>query len=244
MIKFLGNRIIISFSNFKLNLKNFFYFSHPEKNKIIPLGTNCYVRFKPTQYGIKPKKKQGELSFPFDLSHTPVESVARILDNDFEDFFDDIFYDDVQKIWINKKYNIRFIHDKINDKNWFIDRYNRRIKNLHDTLSHGNCLYSTMVINLKDSDTINTIYDYLKTKSGNNNFIYTVFNFKYNKDLTNSAVSIDSSSINQNIKYFKLDADERYCQRWWTADTEYNENYFELTKFFIDTICGELKNLH
>ena len=36
-------------------------------NYYISLGQNCFVRTILTRYGIKAKRKQGELSCPFDL---------------------------------------------------------------------------------------------------------------------------------------------------------------------------------
>ena len=57
MIRKLGNKLLIKVFNLKITLKNYLSNEVSIKNKLIPLGTNCYVRFKLSQYGVKPKKK-------------------------------------------------------------------------------------------------------------------------------------------------------------------------------------------
>lgn len=71
----------------------------PSNYKIYSLGTNCYSRMVATIWGLKPRKKQGELTLPFDLSITPLNSIIEILQNGFQDYFDDISFDG--KWWVN-----------------------------------------------------------------------------------------------------------------------------------------------
>ncbi len=99
-----------------------------EKDKYITLGVNCFPRTKLTKFGIKAKKADGELSYPFDLCAIQLESVAQILKNDFSDYFDDLYFDCSLNIWINKKYSIKYYHDKDIDIDKFINVISKELK--------------------------------------------------------------------------------------------------------------------
>lgn len=104
------------------------------KYKIYSLGTNCYARVMTTAWGLKPRKKQGEVTLPFDISIHPLTSILKILNNSFQDYFDDISFDG--KCWMNQKYGIRFVHDNIDDKEAFITRFQHRIENFYSVLKN------------------------------------------------------------------------------------------------------------
>lgn len=100
-------------------------------NRYISLGSNCFVRMVFTRYGIKPKKKYGELSCPFDLCITPIDSLTELLENDFEGITDNVFWveNDIYKSWVNKKYSLEFVHDGELSLEELKIRYDKRIEN-------------------------------------------------------------------------------------------------------------------
>ena len=90
-----------------------------------------------TTGGVKPRKKYGELSLPFDLVAINEKNMSRILSNKFNDFFNDLVYepDNTFAKWSNKKYNLNFNHDNtIKTKKEFVARYQKRINNLFEIL--------------------------------------------------------------------------------------------------------------
>ena len=51
--------------------------------RIVSLGCDCMSRTIPTLWGIKPRKKQGEISYPFDLSNNQLQGIVKNLREDF-----------------------------------------------------------------------------------------------------------------------------------------------------------------
>lgn len=97
---------------------------------IITLGYNCFTRRFLTYKSIIKTKEQGRLSFPFDLCVSECKGVTNLLKTDFQDFFDDIEFDDNQNIYINHKHKIFFWHDEdCKNLDEFKIRYKNRIKN-------------------------------------------------------------------------------------------------------------------
>lgn len=144
--------------------------------KIYSLGTNCYARIVSTVWGLKPRKKEGELSLPFDLSLHSLPIIVKILNNGFADYFDDLSYNG--KCWINEKYNIRFVHDLENDKDKFIDRFRKRIANFYQALSDPlpTMFLCTLTV-ADDAGAIGDLYDYLKKMRGERPFRLFIINY-------------------------------------------------------------------
>ena len=69
----IGRRYSLNIGNVNMS-----YCFKGEKDKYITLGVNCFPRTKLTKFGIKAKKADGELSYPFDLCAIQLESVAQI----------------------------------------------------------------------------------------------------------------------------------------------------------------------
>ena len=93
-----------------------------KKYEIVSLGINCLPRTILTRGGIKPRKKDGELSCPFDLVAHPTEVILKCLQTNFEGYFDDLFFYLRKRnfldfrgkgIW-QKKDGTKFYHDKFN----------------------------------------------------------------------------------------------------------------------------------
>ena len=196
--------------------------SHKRKvlNKFISLGTNCFPRMKLNQFKIKPSKCMGELSCPFDLCLTPLDSVRKILENDFADYFDDLYFDEEQKIWKNEKYNISYLHDKLS-KEEFIKRYSQRIKNFRDiTKSQKNIIFVQSLFNNSFNknirDDISAINNILK-KYCKNPYKYRIINLKHDK----TKPITTKIKIASNAYYFEcLSPYDKNWTQWWTEDTD------------------------
>ena len=103
----------------------------PPKNKncFISLGQNCFVRTILTRYGIKAKRKNGELSCPFDLLLIPLVEIPQILENRFEGLTSNLRHEDKTDYWYNDKLNTSFMHDQHLTLEELQERYKKRAEN-------------------------------------------------------------------------------------------------------------------
>lgn len=105
--------------------------------RLVSLGCDCFSRSIPTWWGIKPRKNQGELGYPFDLSRHNLRSVVSALRNDFKTYFDHLVFDEKLDIWLSDHNNIVYCHEPdchANDKDTIINRFSGRINNLRTVL--------------------------------------------------------------------------------------------------------------
>lgn len=105
--------------------------------RIVSLGNSCLSRTLPTQWGLKPRKNQGEPSYPFDLSVNTLPAVVKYLSNDFSGYFDDLYFDSAVKVWKNRTDGTIYNHDldcSAADKAKFMARFELRINNLRHIL--------------------------------------------------------------------------------------------------------------
>ena len=150
-----------------------------DKFHIISLGTNCFVRMTLNLWELKPRKAEGEKTMPFDLSIHPLQSILDFLKNDFNGYFENVVFDEQNQFWVNPRYGIKFIHDKVNDRQLFEKRYKARIENFNSALSDNKpCLFICHVLGNPDVRLVNNLYETLKNKCTNKNFklILAVFN--------------------------------------------------------------------
>ncbi len=120
--------LIILFRLF-IKIRLTFYY---KKYKIIPIGSYCLPRCICTFNNLKPKKRKGELSCPFDLGFFyDTDAVTRLIGNRFDKFYEGLTYDEEKKYYVNNNINAVFNHDKKLTKSEFIKRYNNRIKNFY-----------------------------------------------------------------------------------------------------------------
>ena len=205
------NRLTINIVGIKLS---FLTNINKYLNRYIPLGTNCFVRVKLSHYGIKPKKKFGEKTCPFDLCVTPIDSIDQILANDFKTYFNHIEYSDDQKMWINPFYKMKYPHDRdIKSKDKFIKRYSDRINNFRKILnSEKDLIFISAVFNKEiKTSTLNNIYESLLKYRKEKAFKFYVFNFNE----TNENLLIENETLNKNICYKEFDSDiSGYKDKW------------------------------
>lgn len=211
--------------SFKLPVK-------PFSNRFVPIGTNCFTRMTLTKFGLKKRKKQGELSFPFDLCISPLASVAKVLKNDFKDFYDDIIYSPISPKWTNKKYGFRFLHDEdFDSREQFIERYNNRIANFRNVMQNVQnpiCI-SVVYFEKFKAETLNSIYESLSYFTGGKPFRYIVFNFL----LAGEKSGFDIENLNSNIIYKELVKEiPRHENELYVCDNDvqkYLEEVYKLT---------------
>lgn len=125
--------------------------------RIISLGTSCLPRTLPTQWGLKPRKNQGELGYPFDLSVNTLPAIVKYVSNNFSGYFDDLYYDNTLKVWKNRTDGTIYNHDldcSAEERNKFIERFNRRIDNFRQILEQDT--KPAIFISHYNIDTFNT----------------------------------------------------------------------------------------
>ncbi len=184
-----------------------------KKNIIISLGCDCFSRMCATAIGIKPRKRFGEPSMPFDLSWHPAEALLHYLKTDFKDFFDDITYDDNLNYYINKKYQSLFNHDKDcknTEKGYrkLINRYKARIKNFKNALQSDKHLFFIYRTFAGEENYCNEIYYFLNEKRQGKKFKLIIIDTeeKMNSSLLNENITLCA------IHHPFLNGNEWYCK--------------------------------
>lgn len=115
------------------------YEKYKNKYIIIPFGENCFPRTLTSINGIKPYKKDGELTCPFDQVCSSFTDNVDLFVNDFDNFFDnlELYKNEVTKnnYYKNIKYNISFIHEENLSLEEFKALYKKRIENFYSYLN-------------------------------------------------------------------------------------------------------------
>jgi len=127
------------------------------------LGVGCFNTSILTKYNIRHNESLG-FSTPFDTCvwHN-IDSFYSMLVTDFEDFFNDIYYDNESNIFKNKKYDIRFRFDNEQDINALFDKYEKRVKNWRKLVNDKFKKYFilTTIYDTMDCSFIKKTYDYI-----------------------------------------------------------------------------------
>ncbi|MGL4758153.1 MAG: DUF1796 family putative cysteine peptidase [Patescibacteria group bacterium] len=125
--------------------------------KIVSLGYDCLPRTVATFWGLKPRKKSGELTCPFDLSLHPYTSVIEAIKTDFSNYLNPNFlashlveksYDENDKFICikNTYYNCIFSHERreeFRNNNFakLIALYKTRINNFYQYINSSPILF-------------------------------------------------------------------------------------------------------
>lgn len=195
----IGNKFRIKFAWFKITFHLF-----PQKNHYISLGTNCFNRFALTKFYLKAERKKGELSCPFDLCTTPPETIVKLLQNNFSDFFDDIVKQDASQ-WakfINTKYSMYFPHDENLTLEQFKERYKKRIENFYQISKEKSMkkyVYSCDM-SVFDVEGLNKLYKLISELRKDKPFEFHVLIFTC-EDIP----KININKLNKNIFYKEID---------------------------------------
>lgn len=226
-------RIPNFFPGIKINLRDL-NFCKSNLNTFISLGTCCYTRKILASQGLKPKKIDGELSYPFDLARSEIASVAHFMSTDFVDFFDDILFDNSKGIFVNKKYFMEFPHDfsEAKQEKDFISRYERRISSFRKLFNDDRklCFISIIFDSKLDVDSANKVYNELSVKRGNKSFSYLVIHISDEKD--NGFRNLLSGV---NYIYLKPPKSD-YEKTWHLTSTRQLREVIDFEKLFITEI--------
>lgn len=144
--------------------------------QVCSLGTTCYSRVFSTLWGFKPRKEEGELTCPFDLSITPLSAVVHFLNNRFSDYFENISFNG--EYWINEKFNIKFVHDKVNDSSAFVALFKKRIENFYSMIQTNlPVLFVCHVMDKEEFEEIGNLYQILKIIRQNKKMKLVIINY-------------------------------------------------------------------
>lgn len=229
------NVVLFKFSPFFNGIK--FHFRNilaAKKNVLIPLGTNCYPRMLLTKYCIKCRKKQGELSFPFDLNVSNMKAISHFISSDFKDFFDEVVYNEKNDLLFNPNYGMYFPHEKYpaNQKIKFVKRYTKRIENFYQVIksSKNLCFISVIRDENVSAEVLNEIYFSLKKKCAKD-FKYIVVQALFEGNY------LDSENLLQDIHYVPMKRPTKdYFETWFLKDLQKNPQKDVINAFTIDCL--------
>lgn len=154
-----------------------------------------------TSFCLKPQKKYGEKTCPFDLSlFDNIDKITELINNNFSNFFEKCVYENESQRWINPDLNAIFIHDHNPDSKKFKNTYERRIKNFYDYLKSKKripiCVYSN-----RFPVTVNQIKNlYNAIKNVRNDKFYMVVINSSKEDLP----EIENITVINGIDYEKI----------------------------------------
>ena len=230
-------QILKLFSNFyffvrRLNIK--------KNYKIISLGTYCFSRVITTANKLKPRRKEGEKTCPFDLaSFSDFNSIINLVDTNFLNFYNDLDKDE-QKRWCNKNIGVIFPHDNELSKEQFIERYNKRIENLYgyfkDENTHKFILISSS--SFIEIYQIEALIRVLKKYMNKEDFDIILINQsdKFNKYKGENVYVINQ---NKNVKAFKHMAKQDWVSAIFKrTEIEALKIYIEVTNSLINIISN------
>lgn len=228
-----------------LNLFSNFYFFvrrlNIKKNyKIISLGTYCFSRVITTANKLKPRRKEGEKTCPFDLaSFSDFNSIINLVDTNFLNFYNDLDKDE-QKRWCNKNIGVIFPHDNELSKEQFIERYNKRIENLYGYFKDENTHKFILISNSSFIEIyqIEALISVLKKYMNKEDFDIILINQsdKFNKYKGENVYVINQ---NKNVKAFKHIAERDWVSAIFKrTEIEALKIYIEVTNSLIDIISN------
>ena len=129
-------KLLINFS-----IKEYFYYKNLGY-KIVPLGDFCLPRVVTTVAKLKPYKYYGEKSYPFDLClHGNMPQITECINRKFDDYIENIVFDEKRKTFVNKKYGARYIHETKMKLPQIKNKYKKRIQNFKNTIANKEKIY-------------------------------------------------------------------------------------------------------
>ena len=216
-----------------------------KKYKMISLGKYCFPRVLLTANKLKPKRKQGEKSCPFDLAFFyNFDEIIKLLDTKFSNFYDGLVQDEENK-WVNKDINAYFVHEFGLTKEQVIEKYNKRIKNLYDYFAeksfHKFCVIASFeeVFDYQLENLKSTLEKYMDK----NEFSIILINqfSEYNSYESENIYEINQNHNCEKFNYINKDgiwAIELEKRRM----KEANDIYSEITEKLIEIVRSKLLN--
>ena len=208
-----------------------------KKYEIVSLGCYCISRTILTRQNLKPTKAQGELSCPFDLVIHPVKRITHYINNDFEGYLDDLYFEKYTRCWLDfrkkgiwkKTDNTEFFHDKdcnINDKDKLTERISGRIENFRKIIKDYKPIIFVQA--LKKEEDIENLYEVLKSIRGNKPFKLVILDF-------NDVVTKEY----KNVSVLKIPFPSKKYGKYWDR-----KKYYESKegKLFEETVAKQVKS--
>ncbi len=203
--------------------------SSKKKVNIIPLGQNCMPRTILTRWKLKPKKIFGELSYPFDLAVFGIPEITKILQTDFNEFFNNLEFNG--QYWIKAPNCIYFSHDKDcgkDDKFKIIEKYSKRIENFKKVIINPEPVIFFQI--LGDSEDVIKQYNELKRIRNSNPFKFIVIDTENIMEKEFELEDVILKKIPYPIKDYKLN--------WWKKEY-YNSKQGKAFEKQIAEICKD-----
>ncbi len=220
---------------YKESINNLKYLLRQTKEyKIISLGNDCLPRKFLTTAGLKPSKQMGEMSMPFDLCVTPIESLTHFLKTDFADYFDGLEYSDKDSYWINKKFNMIYNHDTDcgkDEKEKFISRFQTRIENFKKIISGDDFLFFVMHF-VGNEKYLEKLYLELKKLRNGDNFELLVLN-------TDNKIKKKYKHHNLKILNESHPFEQHYL--WWTVQNTTSESGINFKNNITQFVSNEIE---
>lgn len=220
---------------YNLNLEQIKDFEY----KIISLGCNCIPRTVLTRWGLKPSKKQGELTMPFDLATFETFEITNLIQNNFDTLFDNIVFKKKSNIldksyWLKAPDCIEFVHEKNlgkNDKAKLIEIYKKRVENFNNTINQDVPILFVQLIG--DCDDSSRLYNELKKIRQGKPFKFVLIDpYKI------------SNEKNSDISVLQLPYPGKYYHKHWWLKHFYNSTKGKAFEYKIADFCLEnLKEL-
>lgn len=207
--------------------------------QIISLGKDCIPRTFLTNAGIMQTKSDGRLSMPFDLACHTAQSIAQNINNNFENYLENIEYKYDEnlsnKCWINPNGDF-YPHD--NDCKTYEnlkERYSARIKNFNEAVNNDELTFFVYMCDATTEE-LNNIYDALKQKRGEKPFKLIVWNClnTLNEIPNNENIIVYTEAFPWTEDYF-----DWFKPEYQTVETEkFIQNVVNFTKEVIETHAG------
>ncbi len=142
-----------------------------KKYEIISLGSYCLPRAVLTRHGLKASRLNGELTLPFDLVDHNAAFITEMIEQDFNGYFDDIYFDEAENHWSRAGKTIKFTHDDFtaDEKHLLFERCTNRIKNFRQTITTDLPVLFVQAIKGPNDD-VNNLYAVLKRLRGSKPF--------------------------------------------------------------------------
>ncbi len=199
---------------------------------LISLGYNCFARMTFSFWGVKPRKADGEKTMPFDISVHPLTTVTTLLQSDFQQYFDKIEFDEIKQCWVNRALNIEFVHDKENDRDLFVSRYQNRIESLKSAISDDiPCLFFCYTEQPCRAEDINALDACLSKICAHKQYklCFMIFNNTVPAGI-NSGIAVYAADYP--VGYRHMDKFTKYCKAGLTFE-----------KQVVDFVCKTLSDM-
>lgn len=159
-----------------------------KKYEVVSMGMNCLPRHILTFGGIKNRKAEGELTCPFDLCVHTLKTIVTALENDFADYYDDIFFKPYKRCFLDfrkkgyweKPDGTIFVHERsCKTYDELVQKLKQREKNLYSIINSELPIIFVLFVRYPESRAyVNRLYDILDKKiAGRKKFVLTVLDF-------------------------------------------------------------------